>query len=58
MVTRHLNEYSGDLPGNIVATIGPESLKGVPTSFDNEDFGGLGTFVSNTLIDTKTEVRE
>ncbi len=58
MVTRHLNEYSGNLPGNIVATIGPELLEGVPARFDDDDFGGLGTFVSNTLIDTKTEVRE
>lgn len=58
MVTRQLKEYSGDLPDNIIAAIGPEKLKNVASHFDDGDIAGLGAFVIDTMIDTVTEVRE
>jgi molybdopterin-guanine dinucleotide biosynthesis protein B len=58
MVTRKLKDYSGDLPANIVATIGPEHIESVPSRFEDNDFEGLGSFVNSTMPDTKTEIRE
>ena len=55
LVTRHLKELSGALPENIVATIGPERLGQVPAHFEAGDYAGLGSFVSSTVLDKKTE---
>jgi molybdopterin-guanine dinucleotide biosynthesis protein B len=58
LVTRHLDESSDALPENIVATIGPEQLAGVPVHFEAGDYGGLGSFVTGTLLDKRTEIRQ
>lgn len=58
LVTRHLNELSGALPENIVATIGPELLGQVPAHFEMGDYDGLGSFVSDTMLDKKTEIQK
>ncbi|UCD94390.1 MAG: molybdopterin-guanine dinucleotide biosynthesis protein B [Candidatus Zixiibacteriota bacterium] len=58
MVTRHLKEWSGGLPENIVATIGPERLADVTVHFDAGDYDGLGAFVSGTMLDKKMEIEK
>jgi molybdopterin-guanine dinucleotide biosynthesis protein MobB len=58
MVTRHLKEWSGELPENIVATIGPERLGDAPAHFDAGDYDGLAGFVSSTMLDKKTEIEK
>lgn len=57
LVTRQLEELSDAQPGNIVATIGPERLDGVPVHFDMEDYRGLASFVITTMLGKKTEPR-
>lgn len=58
LVTRHLDRWSDPLPDNIVATIGPDRLSGVPAHFDAGDYSGLGSFVRSTILDKSTEVRK
>ncbi|MFH1893763.1 MAG: molybdopterin-guanine dinucleotide biosynthesis protein B [Candidatus Zixiibacteriota bacterium] len=58
LVTRHLKELPGTLPDNVVATIGPERVSEVPAHFEAGDHGGLGSLVSSTILDKKTETRE
>ena len=57
VVTRHLEELSGGLPENIVATIGPERLGDAPAHFEEGDYDGLGAFVS-TMLDKKSEIEK
>lgn len=58
LVTRHLKELSGELPENIVATIGPEKLDGVPAHFAAGDYMGLGSSIAGLMSDKKTGIRE
>jgi molybdopterin-guanine dinucleotide biosynthesis protein B len=58
MVTRRLKEYSDDLPKNIIATIGSEQLENVPFHFDDGNFGGLGSFIIDTMLGKKTEIKK
>lgn len=58
LVTRLLKELSGELPENIVATIGPERIDGVPAHFEDGDYDGLGSFVKRTMLDKKTEIQK
>ncbi len=58
LVTRQMGELSDELPGNIVATIGPERLDNVPTHFEGEDYRGLGSFVINSMTEKKMEIQE
>jgi len=58
LVTRHLNEFTGDMPANIVATIGPDKLDKVPAHFEAEDYTGLGSFVISAMTEKRTEIRE
>lgn len=58
LVTRHLKEWSGALPENIVATIGPERLDNVTVHFETGDIEGLGSFVSRTMLENTTEIHE
>lgn len=58
MVTRHLKEWLGELPENIVATIGPERLGDAPTHFDTDDYDGLADFVSSAILNKKTEIEK
>lgn len=56
LVTRNLGELSEPLPENIVATIGPVRLNGVPVHFEPNDFDGLGSFVGELMLKKKTEM--
>lgn len=58
LVTRLVEEFSGALPENIVATIGPERFGEVPVHFETTDYRGLGSFVSQTIVGVKTEIRQ
>jgi molybdopterin-guanine dinucleotide biosynthesis protein B len=58
LVTRHLDDLHGILPENIVATIGPEQVDGVPAHFEPEDHLGLGAFVSSIMLDKTTETQQ
>ena len=55
LVTRNLEEFSGAMPGNIVATIGPERIDGVSAHFEAGDYEGLGSFVVNSMLDREAE---
>lgn len=57
LVTRNMKELLDAMPENIVATIGPERLGQVPAHFEAGDYGGLGSFVSGTMLDEKTEIQ-
>jgi molybdopterin-guanine dinucleotide biosynthesis protein B len=58
LVTRHLDEWHGTLPKNVVATIGPQQVEGVPVHFEAEDHRGLGAFVRNVMLDKTTETQQ
>jgi molybdopterin-guanine dinucleotide biosynthesis protein B len=58
LVTGRLQEWSDPLPDNIVATIGPERLSGVPAHFEAGDYRGLGSFVRGIMLDKNREIQE
>lgn len=58
LVTRLLKELSDTPIENIVATIGPERFGEVPAHFEAGDHGGLGSFVSSTILEKKAEIQE
>jgi molybdopterin-guanine dinucleotide biosynthesis protein B len=58
LVTRGLDESSEGVPTNIIATIGPKRLAGVPTHFEPGDYGGLGSFVIEAMAKKKAEHQE
>ncbi len=49
-VTRNMKKLPEPMPGNIIATIGPERLDNVPAHFEDGDYSGLGAFVISTTI--------
>ncbi|UCC99813.1 MAG: molybdopterin-guanine dinucleotide biosynthesis protein MobB, partial [Phycisphaerales bacterium] len=58
LVTRHLEEFSGELPHNIIATIGPKRHKDVPAHFEAGDFKGLSSFISRELLARRMETQK
>jgi molybdopterin-guanine dinucleotide biosynthesis protein B len=58
LVTRNMEKLPQPMPGNIIATIGPERIEGVPAHFEDGDYSGLGDFVISTMIDNKKEARK
>lgn len=58
LVTQHLKEFPEAMPENIVATIGPERIGGVPAHFETEDYDGLGSFVISTMLDKKSGLQD
>lgn len=58
LVTRNLKETQDTLPGNIVATIGPERVDGVTAHFEDGDHQGLGSFVISEWLGKPLEARE
>jgi molybdopterin-guanine dinucleotide biosynthesis protein MobB len=57
MVTREMDESSGKLPENIVATIGPERIRDIPVHFEDKDYMGLGAFVKEILSKQNEEIK-
>ncbi|MFQ6007836.1 MAG: molybdopterin-guanine dinucleotide biosynthesis protein B [Candidatus Zixiibacteriota bacterium] len=53
LVTRHWQQVWDMLPESVVATIGPVRLDEVPAHFEEDDYAGLGSFVTNTMLDEK-----
>jgi molybdopterin-guanine dinucleotide biosynthesis protein B len=58
LVTRKLKEFSEPLPTNVVATIGPERIEGVPAHFESGDYNGLGSYIISAMLDKKMETRQ
>lgn len=58
MVTRELDEFSDEIPKNIVATIGPGQIDGISSHFDSGDLSGLVDFIINTVIDRKAGIQQ
>ena len=57
LITRQPEELLKDMPGNIVATIGPEPIDGIPAHFETGDYQGLGSFVIDTMLGEKRGIR-
>jgi molybdopterin-guanine dinucleotide biosynthesis protein MobB len=55
LVTRDPEGMSDDVPRNIVATIGPRRLDGVPMHFEMEDYSGLGSYVAEAITRQRAE---
>ena len=58
LVTRHLKDLPDTRLENIVATIGPEGFGDAPAHFEAGDHGGLGSFVSSTILEKKAVIQE
>jgi molybdopterin-guanine dinucleotide biosynthesis protein B len=50
LVTRLLEQFPGELPANIVATIGPRRISKTSAHFESGDTAGLAEFVIETLL--------
>lgn len=50
-VTRHMEDFSGALPDNIIATIGAERINETLPHFDASDYAALGDFVIETFLE-------
>jgi molybdopterin-guanine dinucleotide biosynthesis protein B len=50
LVTRNPEKPWDEMPPNIVATIGPERIDGVPEHFEADDYDGLASFIIDTML--------
>jgi molybdopterin-guanine dinucleotide biosynthesis protein B len=58
LITRYMDDLPRQLPGNIVATMGPKRINDVPMHFDDGDYNGLGFYIVNTMLEQKTEAHK
>lgn len=50
-VTRHMEDFSGELPDNIRATIGADRINETMPHFDTAEYAALGAFVIKTFLE-------
>lgn len=56
LLTRGLKRLRDGLPANVIATVGPHRIPGVPVHFASDDFAGLTTYVRRLAIKATREV--